>query len=161
MYIFGSNWLILKSTIQNCKAAAFVSINANQVRYPWIIDSWHFHNRWVITTYRVWGSPVLLACIDSTMLYWRVPTSVEAPTNTYRAAGLPTNLMEYICIANWETVTRRVIIEIAVATKQLLYPSDAIWRHRSESTFVHILTCCLTAPSHYPNQCWLSLSRVL
>ena len=42
-----------------------------------------------------------------------------------------------------------------------LRPSDAIWRHRSGSTLAQLLACCLTAPSHYLNQCWLIISKVL
>ena len=30
-----------------------------------------------------------------------------------------------------------------------LWPSDAIWQHRSESTLAQVMACCLTAPSHY------------
>ena len=42
-----------------------------------------------------------------------------------------------------------------------LWPSDAIWRWRSWSTLVQVMACCLTAPSHYLNQCWLIISKVL
>ena len=42
-----------------------------------------------------------------------------------------------------------------------LRPSDTIWRHQSRSTFAHVTPCCLTAPSHYVNQCWLQTSEVL
>ena len=41
-----------------------------------------------------------------------------------------------------------------------LRPSDAIWWHRSESTLAQVMACCLTAPSHYLNQCWLIISKV-
>ena len=41
-----------------------------------------------------------------------------------------------------------------------LRPSDTIWRHRSGSTLAHVMACCLTAPSHYLNQCWLITSKV-
>ena len=41
-----------------------------------------------------------------------------------------------------------------------LWPSDAIWRQRSGSTFAQVMACCLTAPSHYLNQCWLIVSKV-
>ena len=41
-----------------------------------------------------------------------------------------------------------------------LWPSDAIWRQRSGSTLAQVMTCCLTAPSHYLNQCWLIISEV-
>ena len=41
-----------------------------------------------------------------------------------------------------------------------LWPSGAIWRQRSGSTLVQVMACCLTAPSHYLNQCWLIISEV-
>ena len=40
-----------------------------------------------------------------------------------------------------------------------LGPSDAIWRWRSWSTLVQVMAWCLTAPSHYLNQCWLVISK--
>ena len=40
-------------------------------------------------------------------------------------------------------------------------PSDTIWHWRSWSTLVQVMACCLTAPSHYLNQCWLIISKVL
>ena len=42
-----------------------------------------------------------------------------------------------------------------------LWPSDAIWRHTSGSILAQVMACCLTAPSHYLNQCWLIISGVL
>ena len=42
-----------------------------------------------------------------------------------------------------------------------LRPSDTIWRHRSGSILAQVMACCLTAPSHYLNQCWLIISKVL
>ena len=41
-----------------------------------------------------------------------------------------------------------------------LRPSDATWRHSSGSTLAQVMACCLTAPSHYLNQCWLIISKV-
>ena len=35
-----------------------------------------------------------------------------------------------------------------------LWPSDAICRHISGSALIHVMACCLTAPSHYLKQCW-------
>ena len=40
-----------------------------------------------------------------------------------------------------------------------LWPSNATWRHRSESTFAQLMTCCLMTPSHYLNQCWLIINE--
>ena len=36
-----------------------------------------------------------------------------------------------------------------------LWHSDTIWQLRSGSTLAQLMVCCLTAPSHYMNQCWL------
>ena len=41
-----------------------------------------------------------------------------------------------------------------------LWPSDTIWRQRSGSTLAQVMACCLTAPSHYLNQCWLIISEI-
>ena len=41
-----------------------------------------------------------------------------------------------------------------------LWPSDTIWRHKSGSILDQVMACCLTAPSHYLNQCWLIISKV-
>ena len=35
-----------------------------------------------------------------------------------------------------------------------LWPSDIMWWHRC-FTLVQVMACCLTAPSHYHNLCWL------
>ena len=41
-----------------------------------------------------------------------------------------------------------------------LWPSDATWRHGSRSKLAQVMACCLTAPSHYLNQCWLIISEI-
>ena len=42
-----------------------------------------------------------------------------------------------------------------------LWPSDAIWWHRSGSTLVQVIACCLTVTSPYQNQWWLVHSGAL
>ena len=42
-----------------------------------------------------------------------------------------------------------------------LWPSDAIWWHRSGSTLAQVMACYLMAPSLYLNQYWLIISEVL
>ena len=42
-----------------------------------------------------------------------------------------------------------------------LGPSDAIRHWISWSTLVQVMACCLTAPSHYLNQCLLIIIKVL
>ena len=42
-----------------------------------------------------------------------------------------------------------------------LWPGDATWQHRSQSTLAQVMACCLTAPSHCLNQSCLPLGEVL
>ena len=43
---------------------------------------------------------------------------------------------------------------------KLVWPSYTIWQQRSGSTLAQVMACCLTAPRHYLNQCWLIISEV-
>ena len=40
-----------------------------------------------------------------------------------------------------------------------MWPSDTIWWHSSVSKLDQVMACCLTAPSHYLNQCWLFINK--
>ena len=53
-----------------------------------------------------------------------------------------------------------VALEILQFCINSMWPSDDIWRHRTWSTLAQIMACCLTAPSHYLNQCWLIINKV-
>ena len=44
---------------------------------------------------------------------------------------------------------------------QSFWLSDNTWRYRSGSTLAQVMACCLTAPSHYLNECWLIINRYL
>ena len=39
--------------------------------------------------------------------------------------------------------------------------TDVIWRQGSWSTLVQVADCCLVAPNHYMNQCWLTINTIL
>ena len=54
-----------------------------------------------------------------------------------------------------------LLLEDKCSSFNSLGPNDAIWRWRSWSTLVQVMAWCLTAPSHYLNQCWLIISKVL
>ena len=41
-----------------------------------------------------------------------------------------------------------------------LVPGDTIWWHRTWSTLVQVMACCLMILSHYLNQCWQIISKV-
>ena len=42
-----------------------------------------------------------------------------------------------------------------------LWLGDAIWHLRSWSTLIQVMAWCLMAPSHYLNQCWLTINKIL
>ena len=56
-------------------------------------------------------------------------------------------------------VSHKMNIEFRM-TFNSLRPYDAIWPHGTRSTLVQVMACCLTAPSHYLNQCWLIIGEV-
>ena len=71
-----------------------------------------------------------------------------------------TNMLQfrvYLCLFLIQ-VSTYITVWAAVNT---LWPSDVIWRHRSGSTWVQIMACCLTAPSHNLNQCWLLINEAM
>ena len=53
------------------------------------------------------------------------------------------------------------VIVVVAELIQSLWPSNIIWRHRYGSTLAQVMACCLAAPSHYLNQCWLTIKGVL
>ena len=52
-----------------------------------------------------------------------------------------------------------VIFRTIVHVKSL-WPNDAIWWQSSGSTWAQVMACCLTAPSHYLDQCWFIILKV-
>ena len=51
--------------------------------------------------------------------------------------------------------------QFSVLRVNSLWPSDTIYRHRSESNLAQVMACYLMAPIHYLNQCWLTISGFL
>ena len=51
--------------------------------------------------------------------------------------------------------------DIRISCINSLWPNATIWIQSSVSTLVHVMACCLTAPSHYLKQCWLLINEVL
>ena len=67
-----------------------------------------------------------------------------------------------ICSELWQKILRCLCVKEVTQWEAIssLWPSDAIWRQRTWSTLVQVMACCLMAPSHYLNQCWLIISEV-
>ena len=60
----------------------------------------------------------------------------------------------------WNEICYKILSSKMIYSFNSLWPSDAILRHRSESTLVEVMACCLMATSHYLNQLWLIIIEV-
>ena len=63
-------------------------------------------------------------------------------------------------VENISIILAKLTVIKTWSTSNSLWPSDAIWWHRSGSTLAQVMACCLTAPRHYLNQCWLIINEV-
>ena len=52
------------------------------------------------------------------------------------------------------------LFRLSLSEFNSLWPSDVRWRHGSGSRLAQVMACCLTAPSHYLNRCWLIINKV-
>ena len=106
-----------------------------------------------------------LSCTESswsTYLFWR-RLMKSAPIPAWKSWG-----SHHIwCYVRWSAhlparlLQHLVLVPTIKVPVKSLWPCDAIWRHRSGSTLAQVMACCLTAPSHYLNQCWPLISEVL
>ena len=69
------------------------------------------------------------------------------------------NVIKYSCL-RYLLLALRHILCCRTFLFNSLWPNDSIWQHRSRSTLAQVMACCLMAPSHYLNQCWLIFSKV-
>ena len=88
------------------------------------------------------------------------------------SSGLPIALFCWSCnITNYAIILGIYCSFLTIYTKMAyigpaeiwfnsLWPSDAIWWHRSGSILTQVMAWCLMAPSHYLVQCWLIIKDV-
>ena len=72
--------------------------------------------------------------------------------------GFKLRMLYSISILIWLFQTLCVYFDV-YSKLNSLWPSNTIWRQGSRSTLAQVMACCLTAPSHYLNQCWLNISE--
>ena len=49
---------------------------------------------------------------------------------------------------------------ISFLLSKSLWPSDTTWQHRIGPILAQEMACCLSVPSHYPNQLWFMIRKV-
>ena len=73
----------------------------------------------------------------------------------------PKNELGYVVWKCWSFCSCCNVLSVMIYRVNPVWPNNAIWQHRSGSTLAQVMACCLGAPSHYLNQCWLIISEVL
>ena len=80
----------------------------------------------------------------------------------YSTEPLPKPMMTY---HEWDMIVYKgtnlsaIYMKMSVMITEKLWLNDAICQHTSKARLAHVMVCCLTAQSHYLNQCWLIISR--
>ena len=123
--------------------------------HGWVIPSHSFIWMWLLTH------------VPHSMLFQFISVG-------HRSAGASFTNRDYIkksswikaWISNYIHVQQRDLIthpcpNFSSSLVNSLRLSDAIWWERSGSTLAQVMACCLMAPSHYLNQCWLIIKEVL
>ena len=116
------------------------------------IRLWATVNEWITfhTIYVTLGNSWLIAQPCTHGVLWSISLKFFNPS----LAKLPFNFNGSLAKHGSQ------LVQVPIGDFNSLWPSDAIWWHRSGSTWAQLLACCLTAPSHYLNQCWLIISKV-
>ena len=87
--------------------------------------------------------------------YFHIPKHVRSNLNSFSWYKLKEHWIT-CCIVAFHNV---VVFECGHFNS--LWPGDTIWQHKSGSTLDQVMAWCLTAPTHYLNQCWLIIKGVL
>ena len=89
------------------------------------------------------------------------PHKLYSMQNNFYPHKKPISLLNVpICTQGMQRTWWPEVGTIIVTGPYSLWPTYAIWRHKSGSTLVQVMACCLMAPSHYLNQRWLIISKV-
>ena len=145
----------------------------------WQVESQHWFRKWLCTEWMTSHMP-----LSETMMTHRdsSPESISLIMKFCSRAWIqwkknPENYGAKKCFIYKDIIVDSFKIQQTMTQKRNLYqqhqartalnqsinalrPSDAIWRQGSGSTLAQVMACCLMAPSHHPNQCWLITSKV-
>ena len=113
----------------------------------------------------------LLVCLQATSCLWHLsgPSQIGPLKLPGAARGLEKmmttcgqqNLREYLLLKS--VLNFSFYLDTALKSPPALKSgqSDALWWQRSGSPLTQVMACCLMAPSHYLNQCWLIIREVV
>ena len=136
----------------------------------------HFHAILLIKVIEIWFSfQICVQCAKKAIskitfnIHWNLK-QIWRSWHTWVSKG---NIKEYenngglsglireirLALGAWTGVGGNCICVVILPSS--LRPSGAMWRQGTGSTLAQVMACCLTAPSHFLDQCWLIISKVL
>ena len=100
-----------------------------------------------------------------------IPTLVQTMSWSWQgdkplSVPMMVSLLAHICVTRHQWINPEFALPDfgyyhIVSCLNSLWPSDAIWRHRSELTLARIMSCCLTSSNHYLNKSCFIIESVL
>ena len=161
------------NVLHDCFNATRIMLYPNcQISSP-DIDIYIYKIGWYLTTNKCLG--MHFTCICFTHPHWSSWKFLSSEhLRTLTIAGIPEKqwiIIRFIkaCAhAYWNYINCQIPVKFRPTMENLmntvklinsLWPSDTIWRYKSRSIKAQVMACCLTAPSHYLNQCWLIISK--
>ena len=93
-----------------------------------------------------------IICFDICYLFWHLFKSAKGYKN--QQWGVPSKVFDRAC----QMFQRMFMTTPAFKS---FWSTDVIWRHRSRSILVQVTACRLMASSHYLDQYWLLIHRIL
>ena len=67
----------------------------------------------------------------------------------------------FMMLQKWQMRSFEIVFYFDESNINSLSPGETMWWHRYGPTLVQVMACCLTAPSHCLNQCWLTIKGVI
>ena len=131
-----------------------IYVNKFEMHLCWINISWilKFHPNWFIFFIDGWISKWAHMSLRSSQITGN-STIYQTAYSSWQERNKQSSALQTLCVENpWNTAT--------INLGKKLPPNDIIWWQRYWSTMAQIMAWCLTAPSHYLNQCWLKINGI-
>ena len=131
----------------------------------WLCNTVEFHSSWAPDRY---GSNLIWVCFKfiSSIDIFSISCKIVLRWMPQDLTDDSSMVMVWCCKATshylnqcWPSSMRPYGISWPQCVNSL-WPSDTIWWHITWSTLVQVMACCLSAPSHYLNQCSFISSKV-
>ena len=160
------NWgLVCQSQVSRARNISYTPKILGKNYLPPFVDTCFWHTRTHFIQYQ-WGDSEKYDKIFTWIKLWYDQNQTKHITTMSILGGILHIFHGHRHTANRRRCFTNVFEFYNIQWTILLYsinsfcPGDAIRRHGTRSTLAQVMACCLTAPSHYLNQCWLIIGDV-